>query len=119
MNSNPIITGIAPSYTIPKDGALRLKPVVTDADGDLLTFYPTKPAQGVVLQPKGPGDPATVYLPADGYTGPDNFLVIVVDGKGGMARQTVSVNVTATAPAQVVETLPTTLVVNGVSYGRK
>ncbi|SHN32440.1 Ig-like domain-containing protein, partial [Chitinophaga sp. CF418] len=69
----------------------------TDADGDALTFTKgTDPAHGaVVVNPDG----TYTYTPAAGYTGTDNFTIIISDGKGGTATVTVNITVNPVVPA--------------------
>ena len=60
----------------------------TDPDGDALTYTPTIPVNGTVEARSGG---SLIYTPNAGFFGEDSFRVVVSDGKGGTALQTVTV----------------------------
>jgi VCBS repeat-containing protein len=88
---NDAPTASAPPLTTAEDtpGAGTIS--ASDLDGDSLTYTVTAgPAHGsLVINPDG----SFVYTPAANYHGPDSFTVTVSDGNGGVAVQTVTINV--------------------------
>ena len=94
-------------------------PIVTDADGDALTYTVVGPA-GVTI------DPATgvlVWTPAAGQVGDHAVTVTASDGRGGVATQTFTVRVTPepgnTAPVFVSPTTATTLAGQPFAYAAR
>lgn len=96
-------TGTGDTKTTAQDKPVDGNVTGTDPDGDALTFTKgTDPAHGsVVVNPGG----TYTYTPAEGYTGADNFTVVISDGKGGSATVTVNITVTATSSAVNVPNL--------------
>lgn len=67
-----------------------------DLDGDDLTYTikdTAKPQKGTVTFDQANG--TFTYKPAANMTGIDTFIIVVSDGNGGTAEQTVTVNITA------------------------
>lgn len=64
----------------------------SDPNGDaLLITIDSQPVHGTAVVQNG----QIVYTPAAGYTGTDSFTYIVSDGKGGTAKATVTVTISA------------------------
>jgi gliding motility-associated-like protein len=90
-------TGTGDTRTTEQDTPVNGVVTGTDPDGDALTFTKgTDPAHGTVVVN---ADGSYTYTPAAGYSGADNFTVVISDGKGGTA--TVSVNITVTVKPDV------------------
>jgi RHS repeat-associated protein len=110
----PVISSTAP--TTASVGALYTYPVrASSPDGDALTFsLPTAPAQMAI-------DPASgliLWAPAAGQTGPQPVTIQVADGQGGVATQSFTVVVSASAaaaPPSITSTPPAPATV-GLAY---
>jgi len=88
----------------PEDTPVSGKVMVTDPDGDPLTFSKASdPKHGTVIVN---ADGTYTYTPAAGYNGSDSFTVKVSDGKGGTITVTVNVTVTPVNDAPVVTASP-------------
>ena len=75
-----------------EDEPFKGKVTGKDPDGDKLTYELGKPpVHGTVTIDKSTGE--YTYTPNKDYEGPDEFTVIVDDGKGGKTTSTVTVNV--------------------------
>ena len=96
-NQPPV--ALADSYGTPQDTLLRI-PVGSgvlqndsDPEGDVLDASPVAgPASGVLILA---ADGSFTYSPDAGFTGIDTFDYEVIDGAGGFAQATVSVQVSA------------------------
>ena len=101
---NPVVapgnnppTGTGDTKTTNQDTPVNGSVSGTDPDGDALTFTKgTDPAHGSVVVNT---DGTYTYTPAAGYTGIDNFTIIISDGNGGTATVTVNITVSPVAPA--------------------
>jgi hypothetical protein len=83
----------------------------SDADGDALSYSTVSgPAHGTL---SGTGRDRS-YMPAAGYTGPDNFTFTVNDGKVDSAAATVSITVN---PAIATATTLSSPTANPTTYG--
>ena len=86
FNHNPIFATVPPRYVV--DGTLfRYQPVVTDADGDVLTFSLQVKPQGMVI------DPETGVITWKAFLGEfveTNATIRVEDGYGGFSIQAIS-----------------------------
>ncbi|SHN32431.1 Ig-like domain-containing protein, partial [Chitinophaga sp. CF418] len=92
VNTPP--TGTGDTKTTIQDTPVNGAVSGTDPDGDPLTFAKdTDPAHGSVVVNT---DGTYTYTPAAGYTGTDQFTIIISDGQGGTA--TVTVDITVTPP---------------------
>ena len=101
---------------VPGGGASTLEPLCSDDDGDDLSYtLLSEPAHGTLSDAGG----TLVYTPANGYAGPDEFVVKAGDGHGGESSQfTHHVNVVA-LPAPVCEPgAPITLRPGDLAPGR-
>lgn len=68
------------------------KVTANDKDGDDLTYtIGNKPNNGTVTMDSSGN---WTYTPEDGFTGTDTFIVVVEDGKGGIAISTITITVT-------------------------
>ncbi|MGF1560712.1 MAG: Ig-like domain-containing protein [Geminicoccaceae bacterium] len=100
------------SVEVMKNGSVRIYVLSNDSDPDgdplFLTGLGT-PAHGSVTVN---GDHSITYRPHQNYTGPDSFIYLVSDGRGGSSSATVSLTVkqatTLEAVADVVTTAPDT-----------
>ncbi|MES2629649.1 MAG: Ig-like domain-containing protein, partial [Bacteroidota bacterium] len=95
VNDAPV--GRDDSYTVAEDTPLTIAaPGVlandTDVDGDVLTLgtVTTQPLHGVLTTN---ANGSFTYVANPNYFGPDNFVYIVLDGKGGSSSATVNINV--------------------------
>jgi uncharacterized repeat protein (TIGR01451 family)/gliding motility-associated-like protein len=88
--NDPPVASALPVTTL-EDTSVSGVVSATDADGDVLTFgKSTNPAHGtVVVNANG----TFTYTPSLNYNGPDSFVVVVSDGKGGTTSVTVYVTV--------------------------
>ncbi|MEQ6475941.1 Ig-like domain-containing protein, partial [Comamonas sp. wu1-DMT] len=76
--------------TVDEDQPFNGKVTGTDKDGDTLEYTKgTGPSHGTVTIDKDTGE--YTYTPDPDYNGPDEFTVIVDDGKGGQTTTTVTV----------------------------
>lgn len=75
--------------------SVDLSALCDDPEGDALTFTTTGGPNDGTLNCSGSGAAACTYLPNDGFSGGDSFSFQAVDGFGGMALGTVSINVTS------------------------
>uniref|UniRef100_UPI0025CE13BE tandem-95 repeat protein n=1 Tax=uncultured Pseudacidovorax sp. TaxID=679313 RepID=UPI0025CE13BE len=82
-----------PDYTVITVGGVALTAQVTgvDVDGDTLTYAKGRDPQHGVVVVAATG--VYVYTPALNYSGPDQFTVVVSDGRGGTAVSTVTIDV--------------------------
>ncbi len=90
--SNPPVA-VDDSYEVPADDAfvMAVRDNDTDPDGDALVVVDiAQPAHGTASVD---ADGNIVYVPEDGYIGPDTFTYTVSDGKGGYATATVTLYV--------------------------
>ncbi len=99
VNIDPVFTTSTQTITTAEDARLAFTVAATDANGDTLTYTRHTPAKsGSVVVSSGSlasGAPATVtYTPDANFNGADSFVILVSDGKGGFAQQTVNVTVT-------------------------
>jgi gliding motility-associated-like protein len=91
LNAAP--TGTGDSRTTARDTPVDGAVTGTDPDADALTYTKgTDPLHGTVIVN---ADGTYTYTPAAGYSGTDNFTVIISDGKGGSTTVTVNITVTA------------------------
>ncbi len=80
---------IATPQDVSRNGSVR----AFDVDGDTLSFQVMGlPAHGTVTLDSATG--SYVFTPAAGFTGNDNFVVLVSDGRGGSSLVTVAITVT-------------------------
>jgi len=88
------------NLTTPEDTAISGQVVASDIEGDTLSYsITTTAAHGSVTL-----DPVTggfVYTPAANYNGPDQFVVSVSDGNGGVSTSTINIGVTPVNDAPV------------------
>lgn len=91
VNDVPVFIG-AQNVSLVENTTRQVTLTATDVDGDSLAYVAGNPAHGSVTG--GPGGVFT-YVPTRDYTGADAFVVTADDGKGGIARQTVNIQVTA------------------------
>jgi hypothetical protein len=83
-----------------EDTAVVIALVGSDADGDPLTFRILRPpANGSLLGKL----PEVSYAPDADYNGPDSFVFVADDGKGGVDTGTVSIEI------QPVDDVPVTM----------
>ncbi|UUC95406.1 Ig-like domain-containing protein [Comamonas sp. C11] len=81
------------TVTVGEDQPFNGKITGTDKDGDTLEYTKgTGPSHGTVTIDKDTGE--YTYTPDPDYNGPDEFTVIVDDGKGGKTTTTVTVEFT-------------------------
>ena len=92
---------------VPGGAPSTLEPLCSDDDGDDLAYTKlSEPAHGTLSDAGG----ALVYTPANGYAGPDEFLVKASDGHGGESAQiTHHVNVAAPPAPTCEPSAPITL----------
>ncbi len=92
------------NLTTPEDTAISGQVVASDIEGDTLTYaVSTSAAHGTVTL-----DPATggfVYTPSANYNGPDQFVVSVSDGNGGVSTSLIKIGVTPVNDAPVTSNL--------------
>ena len=98
VNDAPTAADV-PNVAATEDNAVSidLAPLVSDAEGDALTFSFSAPTQGTLVQ-TGAG---VLYTPNPDANGADSFTYTVNDGNGGTATATVSVTVAAVNDAPV------------------
>ncbi|WP_146154560.1 Ig-like domain-containing protein, partial [Chitinophaga ginsengisoli] len=90
-------TGTGDTKTTNQDTPVNGSVSGTDPDGDALTFTKdTDPAHGSVIVNT---DGTYTYTPAAGYTGTDNFTIIISDGRGGTTTVTVNIIVNPVVPS--------------------
>ncbi|MFO1389176.1 retention module-containing protein, partial [Cellvibrio sp.] len=83
------------NLTTPESTPLNGQVVAKDVEGDTLSYSVTgAAAHGTVSL--NPATGAFIYTPASTYNGPDQFVVSVSDGNGGVVTSTVTINVTNT-----------------------
>jgi large repetitive protein len=88
----------------PEDTALSGQVVASDIEGDSLSYsLTTSAAHGTVTI--NPATGAFVYTPAANYNGPDQFVVSVSDGNGGVSISTINIGVTPVNDAPVSNNL--------------
>ena len=89
VNDSPVAS--APNISTNAGVAVGGKVTASDIDGDNLTYTVTAPAgNGTVVFNS---DGSYTYTPNPGFSGTDNFIVTVSDGKGGSINVPISVNV--------------------------
>jgi VCBS repeat-containing protein len=90
---NDLPTSADLSFTTNEDVAVTGKIVASDLDGDSLNYSITTTAtNGTVTINPATGD--FTYTPNANFNGPDSFVVLVADGKGGTTTSRVTVGVT-------------------------
>ncbi|MEH6647323.1 tandem-95 repeat protein, partial [Sulfitobacter sp.] len=99
VNDNPDVTDV--QTTVEEDGSITGVLTAGDIDGDPLTFSLDAGAAngGVVLLPNGTYN----YTPNPDFSGVDTFRVLVSDGQGGTGFATITVTVTGTNDAPVID----------------
>ncbi|MPT13090.1 retention module-containing protein, partial [Comamonas sp.] len=91
VNDAPLVPNY--EHTTPEEQPVSGKVVGTDVDGDNLTYTVNKqPENGTLVFNPTTGE--YTYTPNENYNGPDQFTVIVDDGKGGKATSTINIGVT-------------------------
>ncbi|WP_146748027.1 retention module-containing protein, partial [Achromobacter sp. HZ01] len=96
------------TLTIAEDQPLSGTIVATDADQDTLSYTIGQPPEhGKVEVDLLTG--TYTYVPNRDYNGPDQFTVLVDDGKGGKASSTVNITVTAVNDPPVIEGVDVTV----------
>ncbi len=73
-----------------KGDALNFKVLAFDPEQDPLSFVSTQAANGSVVNS---GGGTFKYTPHSGFTGTDTFIVTIDDGKGGVVKQAINVEV--------------------------
>jgi hypothetical protein len=88
------------NLTTPEDTAINGQVVASDIEGDTLTYsVSTTAAHGAVTL--NPATGGFVYTPNANYNGPDQFVVTVSDGNGGVTSSTIKIGVTPVNDAPV------------------
>lgn len=101
VNDAPVASG-SQTIIVNEDQSISGAVTASDADGDTLTWsILAGAANGAVTLNGATG--AFIYTPASNYHGGDTFTVMVSDGNGGLAEQTVSVAVNAVNDAPVAD----------------
>ena len=117
VNDAPVVAATA-SLTTNEDTAVSGQVVASDVDGDTLGYSVAQgPANGTLSLDATTGK--YVYAAAANYSGSDGFKVLVSDGHGGTATQTVNVAVGAVADAPTLSvnnvTVPAGITLTGTS----
>ncbi len=99
VNLPPNVDG--QSVTAKRNSPKRITLKGSDPDGDLLTFYITKPPDHGTLSGQPPN---VVYTPAPNYLGADDFLFKANDGELDSNAARVSITVTPKGAARTVLT---------------
>ncbi|MFN0218974.1 MAG: tandem-95 repeat protein, partial [Hyphomicrobium sp.] len=100
VNDAPV-TAISTSHAIDEDASVSGQATASDVEGDAMTWSLGQgPANGTVTLNAATGDYA--YTPNADFNGADSFELVVSDGNGGSAVQTVSVAVAAVNDAPTV-----------------
>ncbi|MEZ5744265.1 MAG: tandem-95 repeat protein [Sphingomonadaceae bacterium] len=89
-NEAPTVTAPSQTITTKFQTTVNITVSASDPDGDQLSYSPSNPANGSVSVGLGG---AMIYTPKAGFSGTDNFTVVVSDGRGGTATQAVSIEV--------------------------
>ena len=100
VNDAPVANAAA-SLSTSEDTAISGQVLASDVDGDVLAYaVSTGPAHGTLALDAATG--AYTYTGATNFSGADSFKVLVADGHGGTASQTINVSVGAVADAPLL-----------------
>lgn len=113
-NSSPVLAAPTHNVTATEDTAKLITFVATDPDGDKLTFTPTKPAHGTIVN-NAVTPSKFIYTPDANFSGTDTFTVTISDGRGGTVTQNVQVLVTGVNDAPTVEAAQAIKAINTAS----
>lgn len=108
-NSAPFLAATA-SYKTLVGTAISFDVGARDGDGDPLTYRVIEPADGMLSAFRGGN---ITYTPRVGFIGVDQFTIAVDDGRGNVSQQVVTLTVTKTNTAPVIDAQATYTVTAG------
>ncbi|RZL32534.1 MAG: tandem-95 repeat protein, partial [Rubrivivax sp.] len=100
-NHAPVATPA--TVSVAENGSIVITLAATDADGDALTYAIPTDVQHGTLSAIDPVTHKLTYTPNANYSGPDSFVFKVDDGKTGVSSATVTLSVTPTNTAPLVQ----------------